>query len=75
MGGSVPLRFSWLTRRRRSTAASGVLIAAWMTGTSARGRRNKVRRMAIQRTRVRRWYIAADTSARVDAVLRASTER
>jgi hypothetical protein len=31
--------------------------------------------MAIQRTRVRRPYIAADTSARVDAALRASTER
>ena len=75
MGGSVPLRFSWLTRRRRSMAASGVLIAACTIGTSARGRRNKVRRMAIQRTRVRRSYIAADTSARVDVVLRASTER
>jgi hypothetical protein len=75
MGGSVPLCSSWLTRRRRSMAASGALIAACTTGTSARGSRNKVRRMAIQRTRVRRWYIAADTSARVDVVLRASTDR
>ena len=71
----LPLRFNWLIRRRRSTAASGVLIAACTIGTSVRGRRNKVRRMAIQRTRLRRSYIAADTSARLDVVLRASIER
>jgi sulfur relay (sulfurtransferase) complex TusBCD TusD component (DsrE family) len=75
MGGSLPLRFSWLMRRRPSMAASGVLTAACTTGMSARGNRNRVRRMAIQRTRLRRSYIAADTSARVDPVLRASTER
>ena len=75
MAGSLPLRSSRLTSRRRSTAASGVLIAAWTVGTSSYGNTNRVRRMAIQRTRLRRSYIAADTSATVDPPLRARTDR
>ena len=39
------------------------------------GQEDKVRRMAIQCNRVRSSYIVAATSARVDAVPRASTER
>jgi hypothetical protein len=71
----VPLRSSWLISRLRNIAARGVLTAACTIGTSARAKRNKVRRIAIHRTRLRRSYIAADTSARLDAVLRASIER
>jgi hypothetical protein len=75
MAGSVPLRRSRPISRRRSVAASGVLIAACTTGTSERVKTNKVRRIAIQRTRLRRSYIASATSVSVDVALRASTDR
>jgi hypothetical protein len=73
--GSVPLRSRRLIRRRRSAAATGVLIAACTVGMSSRPKTKRVRRIAIHRTRLRRSYIASATSASVDVALRASTER
>jgi hypothetical protein len=75
MWGSLPLRRSWLIRRRRSTVARGVLTAACTVGMSSREKTNRVRRIAIHRTRLRRSYRASATSASVDTALRASTDR
>jgi hypothetical protein len=74
-GGRVPLRSNLATSCRRSAAARGVLTAVWTIGTSSLGNRNSVRRIAIQRTKDRRPYIASATSPRVVPALRASTER
>ena len=52
-----------------------VPTAAWIIGMSSREKTNSVRRIAIQRIRSRRSYMAAATSASVLVALRASTER
>jgi hypothetical protein len=56
-------------------AASDVLTADWIIGMSSRAKTNRVRRIAIQRTSLRRSYIAAETSGRAMEWPRARTER